>query len=234
MKLISVILLIFTTTFAHFNVLKSDTDVVNQKTSNSINILTNFSHPFTQEIISKERPDEFYLIRNGKRVNLLNKLVSDKDGNHELKYKIKASGDYIFISKNRAYFEKDENKYITHIAKTIINSYQRENAWMNPVGLEAEIVPLTRPYGLKKGMLFSAKVLKNGKPAKNVMVEIEFFNDKNIEDEFHIYKTVTDEFGNFSFVAPYRGYFGFSALLEGEKIDNKESEIGAVLWVNFK
>jgi cobalt/nickel transport protein len=83
-------------------------------------------------------------------------------------------------------------------------------------------------------MLFSGQVLQNSKPVKSATVEIELYNKDGIKSDFQNFKVITDEFGVFHFVSPYSGWIGFSALLEGEKIESKDSEIGAVLWINFR
>ena len=74
--------------------------------------------------------------------------------------KFKEIGDYQFFVDPKPYFEPSEGKFIHHITKVIIDAYHAGEGWDIPIGLKAEIVPLTRPYGLYKGNIFSGTYIK--------------------------------------------------------------------------
>ena len=103
-------------------------------------------------------------------------------------------------------------------------------------------MPLTRPYGLYKGNLFSGVVYYKGKPAKNVTVEVEYYNTKGLKapSDAHVTQVVnTNERGEFSFAMPLEGWWGFAALIDDDqkiKHEGKEYpvELGAVIWVQTK
>jgi len=63
-------------------------------------------------------------------------------------YEIRRPGNHIFYVEPAPYWEPAEGKYIIHYAKTAINAFEMEEGWDVPVGLRAEIIPLTRPYGI--------------------------------------------------------------------------------------
>ena len=63
--------------------------------------------------------------------------------------------------------------------------------WDRPVGLEVELVPLTRPYGWPAGSVFQAQALFKGKPLKGAVVEIEKFNGSYVSKD----KLPQDRFG---------------------------------------
>ena len=72
-----------------------------------------------------------------------------------------------FISEERVFWQ-DYVKEASHV--------MAQKGWDRPVGMDIEIVPLTRPYGWPAGAVFKAQALFKGKPLKGVQVEIEKFN----------------------------------------------------------
>jgi len=112
------------------------------------------------------------------------------------------------------------------------------------VGLETEIIPLTRPYGLWTGNVFTGKVLVKGKPVPDAEVEIEYLNEspenksplKAPADPFVTQVVKADKNGVFTYAMPKAGWWGFAALQDASwtlKKDGKPKkvEIGAVFWV---
>ena len=95
-------------------------------------------------------------------------------------------------------------------------AFGAEEGWDEEVGLKAEIVPLTRPFGLYAGNVFQGVVKFKGKPVANVDVEVEFWNaDKKVTapNEYFFTQVVkTDKNGVFTFAVPKAGWWGFSAL----------------------
>ncbi len=52
----------------------------------------------------------------------------------------------------------------------------REGAWDQPLGLPLEIIPLTRPYGLRSDVPFTGVVLFQGRPLPKVKVQVVPFH----------------------------------------------------------
>ncbi|MDY3113326.1 MAG: DUF4198 domain-containing protein [Helicobacter sp.] len=228
--------------FAHFGVVLPQDSIVESKKDSKQNIKFEFTHPFMQTPMNLEI-EEAGIYVNGKKQTL--KLESKKQNNlsyFSANYSFKEPGIYQIFMIPKPYFEPSEEIYIKHITKTIINAYGYGEGWSEPLGLKAEIIPLTRPYGLYKGNLFSGVVLYKGKPAKNTIVEVEYYNKAGLKapnEDFITQEVRTNEKGEFSFVMPLAGWWGFSALiLDDEKItkDGKsyEVELGGVLWVETK
>ena len=48
-----------------------------------------------------------------------------------------------------------------------------EEEWDQEVGLKAEIIPLTRPFGVSAGNVFRGLVKFNGKPLPGADVEVD-------------------------------------------------------------
>ncbi len=152
---------------------------------------------------------------------------------------IKKPGVYQIYIEPEPYFESSEEKFIKQITKVIVQALGMEEGWDQPIGLKAEIVPMIKPFSLWEGNTFKGQVLINGKPAKNIKVEVEYLNEKGIKvpaDSFITQVIKTDENGYFEYTIPWAGWWGFSAIGEGGMFkgsDGKEYplELDAVIWV---
>ena len=93
-----------------------------------------------------------------------------------------------------------------------------EEEWDQEVGLKAEIIPLTRPFGIYAGNVFQGVVKFKGKPVPDADVEVEYWNPgKKVtapNEYFVTLKVKTDKNGVFTFAPPKAGWWGFSALNE--------------------
>jgi cobalt/nickel transport protein len=201
-----------------------------------------FMHPFEQTYMQMKKPNYFGYFLDGKKVDLTDKLKENKIKGFQAwtyEQKFKEMGDYIFYVDPVPYFEPSESKFIRHMTKTIIDVYNAGEGWDTPVGLKAEIVPLTRPYSLYTGNVFSGTVLYKGKPVPYAEIEVEFYNKtgKSAPTENHITQVIkADKNGIFHYAMPFKGWWGFAALIEDDvkiKHENKDYpvELGAVIWV---
>lgn len=238
MKKISfVIYMLSVYAYAHFGVALPSKNIVEEQKDAKIDIKLSFMHPFEQTYMKLEKPEKVYVVYDKKAKDLSGALKKDKNG-WNLKYNLNEPATYQFYFVPKPYFEKSEGKFIQHITKTYVDAYGAGD-WQTPAGLKAEIVPLTRPFGLYCGSLFRGQVLHNGKVAKNAIVEIELYNDKHFKapSDAHITQEVlTDSNGIFSFTLPQAGWWGFAALLEDDKTLSHKGkkypiELGAVLWI---
>lgn len=241
MKILLTALLFITTVLqAHFQVIMPDSDIVTTTKKQNINMI--FMHPFEQTYMNMEKPNFFGYFLDGKKVDLTNKLIkADIQGFTTWTYtqKFKEIGDYQFFVDPKPYFEPSESKFIRHLTKVIIDANNAGEGWDKPMGVKAEIIPLTRPYGLYKGNLFSGQVLYIGKIVPNAKIEIEFYNPtkKEAPTNMHITQIVkADSTGAFNFVMPKAGWWGFAALIDDDvkiKKDGKNYpvELGALIWV---
>lgn len=237
-KLISTLAIAATTVVnAHFLTFLPSTDNINSKEQSNIKFDAMFIHPFEQTGMTMEKPLGIYL--GSKKEELpLTETTKFKHKAWETSYKIKRPGVYQFFVQPEPYFEPDEGKYISHVPKSIISAYGMEDGWDEPLGLKYEIIPTTKPFALYSGNIFSGKVLHNGRPASNVEVEVELYNEFGLKapSDTHITQVVkTDENGNFSFAMNHKGWWGFAALIEeGEKEYKGKMypiENGALIWI---
>ncbi|EAK0830822.1 DUF4198 domain-containing protein [Campylobacter fetus] len=230
--------------FAHFGVVIPSSSTVNDEKEAKMSITYRFTHPFEQMMMNMEKPVETGVFVDGKK-NPISNLTEKKDGKmsyYTANYEVKNPGMYQFYVDPKPYFEAAEDKFIRHITKTVVNAYGFGESWDTPIGLKAEIVPLSRPYGLYKGNLFSGVVLYKGERAKNVTVEVEYYNSKGLKapsEDFITQEVKTNELGEFSFAMPLAGWWGFAALIDDDETIKKDGkaypvELGAVIWVETK
>lgn len=228
--------------YAHFGmVIPSESSVENDE----ISLDYKFAHPFEGTLMDIPMPKSAGVLVNDKKIDLLKNLKEQKQDNmrfYSAKYNIKEPAVHIFYADLAPYFEKNEQIFIHHTAKSVVNAYGAGEGWDKSVGLKAEIIPLTRPFGLYKGNNFSGVVMYKGKPAKNVIVEVEYLNNKGLKapSDDHITQEIkTNERGEFSFTMPLAGWWGFAALLDDDekiKKDGKDYnvELGAIIWIETK
>ena len=230
---------------AHFGLILPDKSMVMQGDNPNLEMTLAFCHPFEQNGMDMARPKQFGVKAGMDKTDLLNTLqetkVLDKEA-WKTTYTLKKPGIYAFYVDPAPYWEPAENKYIIHQTKTYVAAFGAEGGWDEEVGLKAEIVPLSRPYGLYAGNVFRGVVKFKGKPAAGVDVEVELWNpDKKViapNEYFYTQVVKTDKNGVFIFAVPKAGWWGFSAINlekkamehEGKKVD---AEYGAVMWVQF-
>lgn len=222
---------------AHFLTLTAQTDYVSKKQQSSLELFARFIHPFEQTAMVMQKPKGIYV--NGKETPLpLKQSTAFGKKAWKAAYTIKRPGLYSFFVQPQPYFEPAEGKFISHVPKLLVSGFGIESGWDEPLGLEYEIVPLTKPFGLYAGNLFQGRVLVHGKPKANAEVEVELLNTKGYEapTDAHITQVVkTDDNGIFSFVMPHKGWWGFAALIEEGELtfegQNYPVENGALLWI---
>jgi len=239
---------------AHFGTITPSDDIVTQDDANTLAIQVKFIHPMEMHYMDMIKPKQFGVVHDGKKADLLDTLKAVKGKGPDqtenvtfwiTEYQIRRPGDYTFFVEPTPYWEPAENAFIVHYTKVCVNALGLEEGWDEPVGLETEIIPMTRPYGLWTGNLFTGQVLLKGKPVPFAEVEIEYLNESPGNpgiviaptDPFVTQVVKADADGVFSYAMPRAGWWGFAALSEADwklKFDGreKEVEIGAVYWVH--
>ena len=231
----------------HFAMIIPSKDVVGKEDNKEIVISLQFTHPFQGgPLMQMDKPEKVGVAIGGQVTDLTGNLTEKKiDGKStwETKYKITRPADYVFFLHPKPYWEPAEDKFIVHYAKVIVDALGAEEGWDKPIagpaGLPVEIIPLSRPYSLYAGNIFTGQVLREGKPVCDTEVEVEWWGRGTTKapTEAHIKQVVkTDGNGIFSFAMPRAGWWGFSAITEGPKpirLEGKEKkvEVAAVLWV---
>ncbi|MCS7279480.1 MAG: DUF4198 domain-containing protein [Thermodesulfobacteriaceae bacterium] len=246
--LIGVLMSLFfiSSTKAHFLVLIPEKDVI-EKGKGVVNLEARFTHPMeggpNMEFSIME--SAFFIKEERNSLNWQRKSIPVTKGSTKKVSMYTGSlnfskpGIYQVFVTSSPYFESSEGKYIQQIAKVILSVFGIEEGWDRPLGLKVEIVPLVKPFGLWEGNTFKGRVLIEGKPAKNVEVEVEYLNTKGVKppvDSLITQVVKTDEMGYFEYTIPWAGWWGFSAITEKETIKGADGkvyplEVGGVIWV---
>lgn len=145
---------------------------------------------------------------------------------------VKRPGDYTFAVEFAPLWAAAEEQFLVHSAKVCVNAVGLEEGWDEPVGLEAEIVPLARPYGLGVGSLFSGQVLLKGEPVPYAMVEIATLGPGPDSPPagppplppYLVQKVRADADGVFHAAMPRPGWWGFTATVDAERTLRRETE----------
>ena len=230
---------------AHFGMILPEKSMVMQGDNANLDLTLAFLHPFEQKGMPMAKPKVFGVQSGKEKTDLLGSLQETKVLDQQAwktSYALKKPGIYAFYFDPAPYWEPAENKFIVHQTKTYVAAFGAEEGWDQEVGLKAEIVPLTRPFGLYAGNVFQGVVKFKGKPVPNAEVEVECWNaDKKVtapNEYFNAQVVKADKNGVFTFAVPKAGWWGFAALneeknaivYEGKK---KDAEYGAVLWAQF-
>jgi cobalt/nickel transport protein len=246
------LLLLAAPVLAHFAVILPSDDIVGQDESRILELQVKFIHPAEGQYMEMARPQRFALHRGGKPEDLLPALkaqsfqTADKETSFSYwrtAYQIRRPGDHTFFVEPTPYWEAAEDKFILHYTKVCVSAFGLEDSWDQPLGVETEILPLSRPYGLWTGNLFSAQVLLRGEPLPFAEIEVEYLNEAAEggklafpADPFVTQSIKADARGVFHYALPKAGWWGFAALSDADwKLqkdgESKSVEIGALYWV---
>lgn len=231
---------------AHFGLILPDKAMVTQEDKPDLALTLAFCHPFEQKGMVMAKPVKFGVKAGKEKTDLLATLKETQvlgQPAWQTTFALKKPGIYAFYFDPQPYWEPAENKFIIHQTKTYVAAFGAEEGWDAEVGLKAEIIPLTRPFGLYAGNVFQGQVKFKGKPLPDADVEVEFWNEggkvKAPNDYFVAQVVKTDKNGVFTFSPPAAGWWGFAALttekqaIPGKDGKKQDAEYGAVLWVQF-
>ena len=231
--------------YAHYGMVIPSDSMVMQNDNRVVNLKLSFSHPFEMVGMELVKPKVFAVMANGKKEDILGNLNKTQVMGHTAwmaDYKITRPGIYVFYMEPTPYWEPAEDCFIIHYTKTVVTAFGDDEGWDKEIGLKTEIVPLAKPFGLYAGNVFQGIVKLDGKPVPYAEVEIEYYNkDKKYTapTDYMVTQTIkADQNGVFTYSAPKAGWWGFAALTTADYTlkhsgEDKDVELGAVIWVNF-
>lgn len=212
-----------------------------------------FWHPFENgPVMDMARPQAFFMVHNGARTDLIDTLTPVRFAGARNEgaalmgtVPVRRSGDYVLVTVPTPYFEASEDKYIQQITKAFLNRNALPTDWSDPVGLPAEIVPLTKPYNVIAGSTFTGQVLSAGVPVAGAEIEIEYMAAEPDMTRATASApsvspmpggavvAISDANGLFTFGVPKAGHWGFAALGVGPDTahDGKALSQDAVIWI---
>lgn len=236
---------------AHFLLEYTDNTMIERPGDVPVKLV--FWHPFEAgHVMTLEKPEEFFVIHNGEKTDLMGTLEETVFEGPENSAKaflgsvpVKRSGDYVVVTVPAPYYEESEDIYIQQITKAYLNRNELPTDWDQPQGLATEILPLNKPYNIIAGSTFTGRVLSDGKPVAGAEIEIEYIaaapdmtgagaKDATVSPlPGGALVAMSDDNGYFSFGVPKAGYWGFAALGSGPKTEHEGKELSqdAVIWI---
>jgi cobalt/nickel transport protein len=256
-----------TAAHAHFQVLIPEKAAITEADGSEVVLDAVFSHPFEGGPLmdmGKDETGELHpplkagVMHRGETTDLTDALepvtyegLDGKAQGYRLKHELKGMGDFVYFLDPAPYWEPGEGLYIRHVTKVVVNREGWGSDWRKPVGLEAEILPLVKPYALWAGNVFKGKVMRMEgdelKPVPNAYIEVEFLNhgivgamiarDAEVEAPQSAFVTQgihADANGEFIYGIPRAGWWSFAAFTakDTDRHNGKEMELNAVLWVH--
>jgi len=109
---------------AHFGMIIPSDDMITQDDNKSITLKVQFIHPMEGDYMDMDKPVQFGVLIQGKKIDLLNILQVKKINNcttWEANYQIKRPGDQIFYVEPQPYWEPAEDCFIIHYTKVVVN-----------------------------------------------------------------------------------------------------------------
>jgi len=244
---VALVLFLFNSACAHFGMLIPSDTMVMPGENRTVTLNLSFGHPMELVGIELAKPKVFKAIANGNHQNLLADIKKIRLMGHsawQIDYRINRPGVYMFYMQPQPYWEPAEDVFNIHYTKTVVTAFGDDDGWDREIGLKTEIVPLTKPYGLYAGNVFQGIVKLDGQPVPHAAIEVEYYNqDKKAEapTAYMVTQTIkADPNGIFTYAAPRAGWWGFAALneadfkLKSKSGEEKEVELGAVIWVHFE
>jgi len=234
---------------AQFGLIFPSDDIVSPGETPSVSLRLGLFDPPGHRFREMAKPRRFGVQLLGEQTDLLATLKPAQEQSTFLTaaFAIKRPGDHTFYVETTPQFDAADDQFLLHQAKLCVSALGLEEGWDEPVGLEAEIVPLSRPYGLWSGNLFSGQVLVNGDPAPYVSVEIAFLGlspDTPATVTFPappylIQKIRADGNGIFHYAMPRAGWWGFAATMEADWTmqrngDEKPVSLVTTIWVQIR
>jgi cobalt/nickel transport protein len=250
------LMMISTNALAHYQMVYTNEIALEMAKKIKLNLI--FTHPFSGAYtMNMSGVDEVYVLNRKKKKDLKKDLkeVTYKDihsngKGYVLNYKARRMGDHLFVVKPTPYYDETTKSYIQQITKTVVNVAGIPSDWDTELGLEAEIVPLTKPYAIWAGSSFTGIVKSSKKIVPYAKIEVKYLNReintttntlgkpkiKAPQDAFVNMIIKANKDGEFTFTIPKEGTWGFRAINIGTlaKYKGKPLEKDAVLWVQAK
>ena len=230
---------------AHFQVLVPSDDTVAVEDNRTITLDIRFTHPMAPgPVMDMAEGAKLGVLVRGEKEELTNSLTPrtlDGHAAYTAEYTLKRPGAHVFYLEPAPYWEPDEESYLIHYTKVVVDAFGAWDGWDEPVGFPVEIMPLSRPYGLWTGNVFRGVVTHDGKPVPNAHIEVEYLNDaRDVNPPATAFETQVikaDANGVFAYGLPKAGWWGFAALVDTEQTmespsgETVEVETGALIWV---
>jgi cobalt/nickel transport protein len=167
---------------AHFNMVLPQT--ASAKKGQALTLTYQWGHPFEHQLFDAPQPQSLIVLTpDGKRADLTVQLekTTRKAGRKEvvvyhLRFTPQQRGDHVFILQTPPIWMPEDGVFLQDTVKTILH-VQAQKGW-DAETRTFEFAPLTRPYGLRPGIVFQARIALRQPADRDALslVEIERYN----------------------------------------------------------
>lgn len=211
-----------------------------------VDILLSLMRPFLHEGVAVDMPQLFAVLRHdaeagageGGAVPERRDLLGDVEEIRYLDQKawganvaLDKPGLYQFIMEGRPWWDQARQAFLHQQAKVILPVHGVERGWHEAAGQSFEILPLTRPFGLSAPVLFSGRVVLDGKPLADAPVRMVRINADGAQAADHWHEDLvgrSNAAGEFSFVLAQPGWWCSEALAPGAPLKGPDGELKPV------
>jgi cobalt/nickel transport protein len=188
---------------AHFNMVLPQT--ASAKKGEALTFTYQWGHPFEHQLFDAPQPLSLIVLApDGKKTELTNKLkkttrkAGSKDATaYEFRFTPEQRGDYVFVLRTPPIWMPEDSEFLQDTVKVVLH-VQVQKGWDAAEEKDFEFVPLTRPYGLRPGMVFQAQIEGTDRE-RGALIEVERYNaapPAKLPPDEHITRTVkTDRNG---------------------------------------
>jgi cobalt/nickel transport protein len=230
---------------AHFNMLLPDRAAV--KKGEAVTLTYQWGHPFEHQLFDAPAPESLVaLAPDGKTAadltKKLEKVTVPANQKKVTAYRVSFApdqrGDYVFVLQTPPIWMAEEEEFFHDTVKVVLH-VEAEKGWDATAPNSFQLVPLTRPYGLRAGMAFQAQVAGTDRPLAGAHVEVERYNPappKELPPDEQITRTLkTDPNGVLTGTLTEPGWWSVTARRDGGTREHEGKKYPvrrrATLWV---
>jgi cobalt/nickel transport protein len=239
---------------AHYHILLPDKS--DAQTDQPVTVTLRFGHPFEHQMFATQKPRRAVVMMPDE--NLVDLTARTEQATlpaakgeplttYHWRYTPTQRGDYVFAVQCDPVWLAEEGMYLEDTVKVTVHVLAQKN-WDAVAGARFELIPLTRPYGLRAGMVFQTLLIDREDTAPRTefrtqpgtLVEVERYNvapPKELPPDEHITRTLkTDPAGVATATLTESGWWALTAVRDagtrqraGKSVPVKQR---TTLWVH--
>jgi cobalt/nickel transport protein len=220
--LATIVLFSYSRASAHYHMLLPDRHSI--KNGDKVIVTYQFGHPFEHELSDAEKPVRAVAYQpDGKAIDILPTLekieLAGPDGKkvsgYRLAFQPSGRGDFTLDFESPPIWMADEKHFVRDVCRVVIH-VETQKGWdlAHSDAKEFKLMPMTRPYGLRAGTIFQARIVPQG-PQLLHFVEVERYNatpPKALPPDEHMTLSLkSDENGVATCTLPEPGWWAITA-----------------------
>ena len=220
---------------AHYHMLLPERHSI--KNGDKVTVSYQFGHPFEHELSDTDKPVRAVAFQpDGKAIDLLPKLEKvelagaegKKVAGYRLAFEPAGRGDFMLVFESPPIWMADEKHFIHDTCRVVIH-VETQKGWdlARAEIKEFSLAPMTRPYGLRSGTVFQARIGPPG-PAVSHLVEVERYNatpPKALPPDEHMTLSLkSDANGVATFTLPEPGWWAITATRTRDRFQGSETK----------